>query len=311
MSTPEKRKPVNSALRESISRLETVGHDYAGLMLMDTPVNVDMIGVAGEFTPPKVAFEAFRRLKTRPPLKVTNMSLDLTYDRMAERFRIRRGEIGFDNSYGLAFLEPECVPHEDEMHHPMRLFRQNVRGKANSRGAGLKPTSFVHDFFRECGVDIPLSPHRADWESVMPMLAAAQTKAVTAIARKPLDRDHLLLVAEQTIQTAQPQTGRRSRRKPNWMQELSLQVVDYGGLSVRALEAVLRTNTRGQEPKFERLYEHSDARLLTPPGSAMHSAIPRVEQTETESVELRPGPLLTPHIQMITTAIQTATDLRY
>lgn len=306
----ERRFQSNTELRNGIARLEAAGNDYAArLILLDTVVSAEMINIEGTFEPPKVAFDAFKRLRTRPPLKVTGMNLDLCYDTGVGHFNIEHGEVDFDNGYGIAFLEPEEIASEEEKHHQLKLFRRGARGHVNARGVGLTPTSLVQDFFRECGVNIPLAPHPAEWNSVMPMLTASQSKVVTATARTALDPAHVLIVAEQTIETTPPKPNRGRRRKREWMQELSLQLVDYGGLSTRAFEAILRTGTVGSQARFQNLYEHTDARVMVPPRGKLGRALGvDTDFGKIETMELRKSQWLLPYIQMITAAVQSVIE---
>jgi hypothetical protein len=157
MSGHERRAPLNTDLRNSIDQLENVSTVYADLLLMDTTVGVDMIGISGDFELPEMARHAFRSFHTRPPLHVTGMNLDLHYDRTGQQFDIHSGEVEFDNSYGLAFLDAEKITNQNEPYHPIRLFKRTGRGKITSQDLGLQPSSLVQDFFGQCGITLPLA----------------------------------------------------------------------------------------------------------------------------------------------------------
>lgn len=306
-----RRAEITVELRNSIIQLEEAGNDYARFLPLHSVVSAEMINIEGDFAPPKVAFDAFKRLRTRPPLKVTGLNLDLSYDTGVRYFNIEHGEVDFDNGYGLAFLEPEVIASESEMHHPVKIFRRGAKGHVNTRGLGLTSASVVQDFFRECGVHISLSPHPAEWSSIMPMLAASQSKVVTATARTNLDPDRTLIVAKQTIETALPKASSGRKRKAERIQELSLQLVNYEGVAARSLEAVLRTNTRQRPPHFQALYEHSDARVLIPPKGALGRALCQNDSSpEIETVELKKSRWLEPHIKAITAAVLSASNFQ-
>lgn len=284
----DRRNAENAALRENIAELEKAGNDYADLMLMDTTVHVDMEKITAAFHLPPAADEAFRDWSAPAPQLIESLNLDLTYDRFDQQFSVSTGGVVFDNGYGLAFAAPHAIRGEEGKFHDIDIFTTGANGRPHMRRIGPSPTEHVQGFFNQCGVPVPMTPDRAEWESVVPTLALAMRGVVTAQKSTIVSPTQELLVSEQTVAT------HGDNGESGWLKEVSLQVVEYEDMAVRSLEAVLRTGSPFEAPRFRGVYAHNTPRaLLATPQASGGELVPL-------------SPQLTEHVASITEAVRAA-----
>lgn len=277
--TGNRRANDNLELRQSIIDLSNLGTDHADISLMDATVTIGMNNIIGGLTLPVAADAAFHDVRAAAPHMVESINLELDYDRIEQHFSIVTGSAAFDNQRGLAFASRYQFEPFGEL-HAMDLVSPLPSGKAKLDRIGLVAPDELQDFFASCGVEVPMTPVKAEWSALSGISQAAENRTTTAISTTLHSVSEELVITDSVVSSdphmfepddhnasgskawrrdaaEQHMSSRAIDARQAWVREVSLQIIDFAADVPTSLEAVLRSDDPLQQPKFAALYSHN------------------------------------------------------
>lgn len=269
--------PESADFRQAAHELGQAVTDFADISLADKAVTVRMRNIVAGIALPDGADAAFRQVGLESPDSLDSVSIEVGYDRFEQQFNILSGLANFNNRSALTFSKPYLTPSHGVVHN-LGFVQRPSPDERREQQIGIVRPEIVHFFFNSTGVDLPVAPAHATWETIGYVAGLAESQELSAHTVTPCNvnqevriEDHVILSQPRIIsdeETAHSNTrflGKSAKAQDEfrydasrfgWMRETSLRVTDFRPQTPVCLEAVFRSTEPGKSPDLTEVTSH-------------------------------------------------------
>ena len=253
----------NKLYQEVLQTLQDIGeYSYEALVFGTVDVAIDkcsypLFGLSQE------AQMIFEGLDPKPR-SVSSVDMELTYDRSRFQFNPQDIAVHLDTGYGITFsrlpfaLDPQH-PEKGNLYYPQLITPNNktVTAPMEDGSERLASQSLVLEFMREIGIDIPMQPQRADWETIEDILQFSERWTAAAHHETQIDPYRQVRVEERLDGCGlMNDPDIEPLNSPSPVRQITVAIEDAKeatALPTHSLQMRLQADEAGEEPHFVEL----------------------------------------------------------